>query len=276
MAITTTEGSSAWYDYTGTVQSLIVPVDGIYKLEVYGAGGGYGGAKGGYSIGYKKLTKGETLYIACGQMGGTENGTGARFNGGQDVSVAPNSACWYGRRAGGGCTHIAMKDGVLADLEDSKDAVLIVAGAGGSGKTAGDTSPATGSGGLGGGLSGGSGTSGAGGTQSGGYAFGKGAPASMDVCGGGAGWYGGHAGALGGGGGSSYIDGVPEFTFNGVTYTPSTVIGGGREWHTNGAARITLVKKTFLPVIFNGTQIDKLLFNGTEITGLQFNGVTVF
>ena len=45
MAITTTEGSSAWYDYTGSVQSLIVPVDGIYKLEVYGAGGGYGGAK---------------------------------------------------------------------------------------------------------------------------------------------------------------------------------------------------------------------------------------
>lgn len=276
MAISAAEGSSEWYDYTGKVQSLTVPTDGIYKLEVYGAGGGYGGAKGGYSIGYKKLTKGVTLYIACGQMGGTQDGYGARFNGGQDSSSSQNQACWYGRRAGGGCTHIATKDGVLADLKDSKDAVLIVAGAGGSGKTAGDSSTTTGSGGQGGGLSGGSGTSGAGGTQSGGYAFGKGAPATVDECGGGAGWYGGYAGALGAGGGSSYIGGVPEFTYNGVTYTPSTTIGGGREWHTNGAARITLVKKTFLPVQVNGEQIEKILFNGTEITGLQFNGVTVF
>lgn len=276
MAISATEGSYTDYTYTGAVQSLEIPADGIYKLEVWGAGGGYGGATGGYSIGYKKLTKGETIYIACGQSGGAYDGYGARFNGGQDTSTSQNRACWYGRRAGGGCTHIATKDGVLADLEDSQDAVLIVAGAGGAGKTTGDTSTTTGSGGKGGGLSGGTGTTGSGGTQSSGYAFGKGAPATIDQSGGGAGWYGGRAGASGGGGGSAYIGGVPEITFNGVTYTPSTTIGGGCETITNGKARVTLAKKTFLPVLIDGAQIDKILFNGTEITGLQVDGTTLF
>lgn len=285
MAISTTEGSYTDYAYTGGMQNLTIPVDGIYKLEAWGAGGGYYGANGGYSIGYKKLLKGETVYIGCGQCGGEQESHGSRFNGGQDGSTALNPSRWYGCRAGGGCTHIALADGVLASLSNNRDKVLIVAGGGGAAKVAGDTRPDTGNGGQGGGLSGGSGTSGAGGTQTSGYAFGLGAPAlsigsdgtNATACsGGGAGWYGGYSGVRGGGGGSAYIDGTPEIAFNGVTYTPSTTIGGGSAGTTNGKARITLVKKTFLPVIFNGAQIDKLLFNGTEITGLQFNGATVF
>ena len=286
MAISTTEGSYTDYAYTGGVQSLTIPADGIYKLEAWGAGGGYCGANGGYTIGYKRLTKGTEVFVVCGQSGGGENDHGNRYNGGQDGSGSPNPAHWYGKHPGGGCTHIALAGGVLASLSNNRDKVLIVAGGGGAAATAvaGGTYGGTGSGGQGGGLSGGSGSSGAGGTQTTGYAFGLGAPAVAQVdgdpqkaqSGGGAGWYGGYAGVRGGGGGSSYIDGTPEITFSGVTYTPSTTIGGGCATTTNGKARITLVKKAFLPVMFDGTQVEKILFNGTEITGLQFDGVTVF
>lgn len=285
MAISTTEGSYTDYAYTGGVQSLTIPVDGIYKLEVWGAGGGYYGAKGGYAIGYKKLTKGTKVYVVCGQAGGGEKDHGNRYNGGQDGSTTQNPAHWYGKHPGGGCTHIALVSGVLSTLSNNRDKVLIVAGGGGAAAT--DSDPrwgGSGYGGDGGGLSGYSGTSGAGGSQTSGHAFGLGGYSVSEVngdntqakSGGGAGWFGGHAGIKGGGGGSSYIDGTPEITFNGVTYTPSTIIGGGSVTTANGKARITLAKKTFLPVQFNGAQIDKLLFNGTEITGLQFNGVTLF
>ena len=39
MAITTSKGSYQDYAYTGGMQSVTIPHDGIYKFEVWGAGG---------------------------------------------------------------------------------------------------------------------------------------------------------------------------------------------------------------------------------------------
>ena len=82
------------FDYTGNIQTYICPQTGLYKLEVYGAAGGASfnnnkivgaGGAGGYSIGYKYLTKGTILYICCGGKG--EDGVKSRnavggYNGG--------------------------------------------------------------------------------------------------------------------------------------------------------------------------------------------------
>lgn len=285
MAISATEGSYTNYAYTGGVQSLTLPADGIYKFECYGPGGGYKGATGGYAAGYKKMTKGTVVYIVCGQSGGGSGDYGHRYNGGQDGSGSTNPAHWYGKHPGAGCTHIALVSGVLANLSASKDKVLIVAGGAGAAATDSNASyGGSGSGGNGGGLSGASGTSGAGGAQTTGYGFGVGGASIAQVngdtskaaSGGGAGWYGGYAGIKGGGGGSSYIDGCPEFTYQGTTYSPSTTTGGGNAATTNGTARITFVKKSVLPVYFNGTQLEKIIFNGTEITSLVVDGTKLF
>ena len=124
MAITTSKGSYQDYAYTGGMQSVTIPHDGIYKFEVWGAGGSnsalhgsgnYGNnyntnGKGGYSVGYKLCKKGEVYYICVGGCNNPYNG-GGRGNAG-----------W-----GGGATHIATKTGELKNLSGDKAAVLLVA-----------------------------------------------------------------------------------------------------------------------------------------------------
>ena len=146
MAITTSKGSYQDYAYTGGMQSVTIPHDGIYKFEVWGAGGSnsvlhgsgnYGNnyntnGKGGYSVGYKLCKKGEVYYICVGGCNNPYNG-GGRGNAG-----------W-----GGGATHIATKTGELKNLSGDKAAVLLVAGGGGG------TGQANGEGGKGGGWYGG-------------------------------------------------------------------------------------------------------------------------
>ena len=146
MAITTSKGSYQDYAYTGGMQSVTIPHDGIYKFEVWGAGGSnsalhgsgnYGNnyntnGKGGYSVGYKLCKKGEVYYICVGGCNNPYNG-GGRGNAG-----------W-----GGGATHIATKTGELKNLSGDKAAVLLVAGGGGG------TGQANGEGRKGGGWYGG-------------------------------------------------------------------------------------------------------------------------
>ena len=104
MAITTSKGSYQDYAYTGGMQSVTIPHDGIYKFEVWGAGGSnsalhgsgnYGNnyntnGKGGYSVGYKLCKKGEVYYICVGGCNNPYNG-GGRGNAG-----------WGGGAGGGG------------------------------------------------------------------------------------------------------------------------------------------------------------------------------
>lgn len=216
------------FDYEDAEQVFIVPKDGNYKIEVWGAQGGscilessYHVGYGGYSVGTISLNKNNTLYINVGQSG-TLKGEVYAYNGG--------GASHLKAATGGGATHIALKSGLLFNLEDSIDSIIIVAGGGGGAERL--------SAGSGGGYIGGTGSYsssypsyGTGGTQgSGGIgypsskhpptgvingSFGKGGEgfAKDAGSGGGGGYYGGGGStyAGGAGGGSGYI-GNPNLT----------------------------------------------------------------
>ena len=308
MAITN-EGDSQSYDYTGGMQSFTAPQKGIYKLEVWGAQGGAGSREGngtpglgGYSYGHVLLEKGAVLYICCGQAGATTSAT--MYNGGgggksQYFDFTDHYKPTTTGGSGGGATHIATRSGTLAEL-GSTDGLLIVAGGGGGAAGGGGLGSSYGIGGSGGGESGGAGVgfaswTSSGGTQTSGYAFGQGQTAitwwgdwdntyeSNTAGGGGGGLYGGYAADVngnhrdsasrGGGGGSGYIGGVPTLTYFGATYA-SGMSNGQRSG--SGYAVITFVKKGELPIIFNGTTLQKIIFNGKEITSLIFNGTKLF
>lgn len=266
------EGFLPWeqaFAYTGGVQSVVVPHTALYKLEVWGASGGRNGGNGGYSIGYKKLSKGTTLYICVGGQGGTSSEGGivwtsvayGGYNGGGNGSCGQSAIAG----AGGGATHIALVTGTLAGIGKTSFVNngngLIVAGGGAGGA---DTFVG-GYGGSGGGTNGGdgsgqgSGYNGSGGTQTSGAGFGQGGSGSMTfddtyfrqvVGGGGGGFYGGHGGhtdgmggggasARAGGGGSGWTGGTPQITYRGRVYTP-IMYNGSSAGH--GKAKITLVK----------------------------------
>lgn len=137
------------YAYTGSVQSVILP-KGIYKLECWGAQGGYRssatyGGKGGYSVGAISLDEETELFIYVGGSGNTGKTNGGFNGGGKRQSY----------NGGGGATDIRIgQDDLLARV--------IVAGGGGSdgatnktgmyggGETGGSTTENYGSGGFGG------------------------------------------------------------------------------------------------------------------------------
>ena len=153
LPLTILSGQVLNYDYTGGVQSIMLP-PGSYKLECWGAQGGYRSSslysgKGGYSVGELTLNEETTLYIQVGGSGNTGKTSGG-YNGGGKRNAY---------NGGGGGTDIRIG-------QDSLFARVIVAGGGGS-DGAGNKS-----GMYGGGESGGSstesyGAGGFGGTQTG-------------------------------------------------------------------------------------------------------------
>lgn len=221
------------YDYANYVQTLTVPRDGYYLLEVWGAQGAtknstYGkGGNGGYSKGFVYLNKNNILYIYTGGQGSTSSSGG--FNGGGNGGQGNTAG-----GGGGGATDIRIG-------EDSLYARVIVAGGGGGAGGRSNTSAYQSYGGYGGGTTGGTGNgidnstafttnySGQGGTQtSGGLratstvqsnthtngSFGVGGVGgymtnnNYGAGGGGGGWYGGGGGNYRsgpGGGGSGYV-----------------------------------------------------------------------
>lgn len=200
------------FAYTGTERTFVAPKEGKYKLQVWGAQGGYRssseyGGKGGYSEGIITLKKGDTLYIYVGGSGNTGGSSGG-FNGGGSKQTYPG---------GGGATDIRIEGNTLYHR-------IIVAGGGGS------DGAATYSGKAGGGLNGISATEtnycsgGEGATQTNAGlrgSFGKGGSGAYNSDGwggggfggaGGGGWYGGGGvnpdrsdDDRGGGGGSGFI-----------------------------------------------------------------------
>lgn len=174
------------FDYTGAVQSITLP-KGTYKLECWGAQGGYSssnsgievgmGGKGGYSVGTITLNQKTPIYIYAGGVGsisGNGKADGGFPNGGS--SWASNTS--EGAGGGGGSSDIRIGT-------DSLHARVIVAGGGGGGGEDNET------GGYGGGETGGTSGSGTPGSQTApsGY-FGIGGHTSYDGGGGGGGWYG--------------------------------------------------------------------------------------
>ena len=130
------------YAYTGSTEMYVVPEDGVYNLEVWGAQGGtvsstYYGGFGGYSEGTIELKKNDLLYINVGGAGtaskdnynipGGYNGGGMGTGG--DCETYTNR---YGA-SGGGATSITTVAKPLNELSESTDKskVVIVAGGGG-------------------------------------------------------------------------------------------------------------------------------------------------
>lgn len=179
-------GSILNFDYTGAVQAITLP-KGIYKLECWGAQGGYSssnsgievgmGGKGGYSVGTITLDKKTPIYIYTGGVGnisGNGKADGGFPNGGSSWASDTSE----GAGGGGGSSDIRIGT-------DSLHARVIVAGGGGGGGEDNET------GGYGGGETGGTSGSGTPGSQTApsGY-FGIGGHTSYDGGGGGGGWYG--------------------------------------------------------------------------------------
>lgn len=174
------------FDYTGTVQTVTLP-KGTYKLECWGAQGGYSssnsgievgmGGKGGYSAGTITLNQKTLIYIYTGGVGsisGNGKADGGFPNGGSSWASSTSE----GAGGGGGSSDIRIGT-------DSLYARVIVAGGGGGGGENNET------GGYGGGETGGTSGSGTPGSQTApsGY-FGIGGHTSYDGGGGGGGWYG--------------------------------------------------------------------------------------
>jgi hypothetical protein len=271
MAITSQEGSYQDYAYNGKVQQLTIPRTGLYRLECWGACGGYFTdwyqptqiPYGGYSSGYKYFKKGTVIYIVCGGFPGTlkhsENVGGysavpAAVHGGYNGGGGGDGGYmgegnWGGYYAtgGGGATHIATANGVLSSLSNNRGAVLIVAGGGGGmthqAANNGDPNADIRKGARGGGNSGEAGTRyiGSGtcppGTQTSGWAFGQGRSLAINT--GQSGFIGRYTNAGGGGGGwygGSSIE--EESTFSN---------GAGGSGYIDGVPQITFKNVTYRP-----------------------------
>lgn len=300
----TVEGQTLSVGYSGTVDTITVKKDGLYKLEAYGAaggtsaisGGGTGGA-GGYAVGYVFLPKGTILYACVGGVGTNaydDRSTSyvypsGGFNGGGSGSVSGDE----GGAGGGGATHIASMSGTLAQIGASNlSKIFIVAGGGGGGYSGVDYGRQGGTGGTGGGESGGRGTFNYwpeeiysdSGTQTSGYAFGQGQGSPNGWIGaGGGGLYGGLSGRRdvvasnfyhfsGGGGGSGYIGGVPAITFKRNTYYPSMFNGAK---NGNGLVQITLVKKSIPTIYFGDMAVDAIYYGDIEVDTIYFGDTEI-
>lgn len=241
--------------YSGSAKSVTLG-KGAYRLEAYGAQGGYRGETygtgglGAYAAGTLTLPASVLLYLLAGGAGSSSSDTGLSgggYNGG-------GNATYYGG-GGGGASDVRLTDNTLAAR------ILTAGGGGGAQGRASSTYKANG--GDGGAETGGDGTyyngnttttyTGKGGTQTAGGAcgtystypaetgaLGQGGNAgryySTTYCGsgaGGGGWYGGGGGAYryaGGGGGSSHAA---------AELTDATLTAGQRSG--DGLVRITVL-----------------------------------
>lgn len=160
MAIKQT-GESVRFDYAGNVQEFIAPVEGLYKLEVWGASGGNGfsehaingmGGMGGYSCRHIFLEADSHLFICAGGRGhdntdlkweydeddnynGYNKDTDGGYNGGSNGGDNVHNGSNMGGGGGGGATHIAITTnrGELYNYASYQHEILIVAGGGGGG-----------------------------------------------------------------------------------------------------------------------------------------------
>ena len=248
------------FPYTGNYVPFTIPVDGIYEFEVWGAAGASAvkgdviakGGLGGHAKGYKKMTKGDLIYIYNGGIPTSVNYAGVNGGGaGYSYSNSGNGA------AGGGATSIITRSGTLganssstqsANYKNREKEILIVAGGGGGGAVT--SSGIANKGGDGGGERGGDGSGGAlGGRQistgSMEYTNFGCAPSysgsNTTYSGGGGGYFGGNYALRGesAAGGSGYVGGVAAFTHNKKFYGTVNESGINEE---NGYAYIRYVE----------------------------------
>ena len=230
------EVGQTWeFTYRGSVEEWEIPCSGLYQLEVWGARGGscdanavIGGSAGAKASGYKALNAEDILYIAIGGAGGNSSGgwnsagtTGAGgFNGGGKGVVHYNNnydrGCGGG---GGGATHISFENAIVKDTQNLTNILIVAGGGAGGGNSyygSSNTNHAASS------------------SASSNSVIGSGTNGASDTGAGGGGYYGGKRSYAG----TNYIDGVPEITYKGTTYSPSTSQGANSG---NGKAKITLI-----------------------------------
>ena len=272
--------------YNGNYQTFTVPVTGKYKVELWGARGGYGHqndanvylyGRGAYTTGELTLNQGQILYVYIGGAGGTPatnsctGGAGGYNGGGKGANDSNCDSDPDAGGGGGGATDIRLVSGVWNDFNSLKSRIMVAAGGGGSNY---------------GGVGGAGGTlSGIGGfnttsatyipTQITGYGFGVGMPGGgscTDGAGGaGSGYYGGKTGAscsFGGAGGSSFISGFSGC--NAITETSiSTAIV-----HTGQANHYSGIYFTNTNMINGNTAMPSV--TGSTETGHSDNGAAKF
>lgn len=227
------------FSYTGSAQTFIAPVTGLYEIVAYGAQGGAassGRGTGGLGAeigGDLLLQEGEILTIDVGGQGGSSSNTGA--GGGGTFVVGPGQTALVIAGGGGGANGAYSGQNALTGTSGGYGA-----GSTGHGGTAGNTGGG-GAGFYGSGANsndssakGGSGypsLAGGGGSVNGG--FGGGGGADSNNPGGGGGYSGGGGGFFYGGGGGSYLD----------TSVSNQVLEAGIE-SGNGLVTITVIPTT--------------------------------
>ncbi len=222
------EGTEWTFDYTGSEQSFTVPLQGKYKIELWGAEGGKSlyqgvsyndGGNGAYTKGEISLQKEQTLYLYVGGAGANASkrveSLGGYNGGGNGV---PDKADDESSGGGGGATDIRLVNGLWDSFASLKSRIMVAAGGGGASWS---YAP-----GAGGGLSADLVGTKSAINQTTGYAFGKGQSGVGDgqcagsgsvgngdcgVAGAGGGYYGGRSegitNATSASGGSSFISG---------------------------------------------------------------------
>ena len=145
----------ATFGFTGAVQTYSVPATGWYTIQAYGAEGGKSftnlatgdgknnGGKGGYSAITYNLTKGQTLYIYCGGMGGNGSRNAGGIGGWNGGGAGGNgyASTYTGGGGGGGATYVATTDlGLISSTNAlytgdfvTNPGLILVAGGGGGG-----------------------------------------------------------------------------------------------------------------------------------------------
>lgn len=234
------------YVANNSYSRFVIQASGLYEFQLWGGAGGDAeytpsggtklvakGGKGGYVKVFRRLKKGDNIYV---MVGAKPNGTNSPTNcGGYGRSYNSNTGA-----TGGGATAVCIDNcynpndachnsNYGYNYYSNREKFIAVAGGGGAGGIAGNTADGVHDGGYAGGEKGQNGSGGAlGGAQitngnneydgfGGVYVN---TSSSYTYSGGGAGWFGGQTAQNGasGAGGSSYVRNSATFTFRGVRY----------------------------------------------------------
>ena len=120
------------FSYTGGKQGIVMQKAGTYKVELWGASGGYSGGSGAYTSGNITLKDNSMFYIYVGGAGAectVNNSRDTSFNGGGLCTSDQYDYRHWG--SGGGGTDIRLIDGTFYDFASLKTRIMVAAGGGG-------------------------------------------------------------------------------------------------------------------------------------------------
>lgn len=139
------EKSLNYFAYTGSEQKYVVPVTGIYKIELWGAGGGQAKATfganldhagyGAYTSGEIELKSGDILYFYVGKKGdqaitGSSSKSAPSYNGGGAGAGSSDNDDAGG--SGGGATDVRLVNGNWDNIRSLSSRIMVAAGGAGA------------------------------------------------------------------------------------------------------------------------------------------------